>query len=117
MSMFGAFIGGLAAAISAAAGDDDMGFVAVPVTSDWNTASNAWTDIQAATGLAGKITGGGGTSRLDVTLWEGTGDSDDYAMLSVTEADPTFNFHFASAPVSGTAYVVGVSYEFDIILE
>ena len=86
-----------------------MGFVAVPVLTDWSNASNVWTDIQAALGLA-NTDGYPRDFYLDISLWEGEGDPDDYAVIHVAGGSASFSgdAQFDSAPSSGTAYILGI---------
>lgn len=86
------------------------GFQPVPVNSDWSVADNIWTDIQAATGIAGRVAAGGSPAIIEISLWEGDADSDDYALIAVVNNSPICPYQFASAPASGTAYIVGIAY-------
>lgn len=85
---------------------DSMAVPGVPVTisADWATVGNAVTDVVAACGF----TFATGWS-LVLTLWEGTGDTDDYATLTITSSGGTWTQAFASAPTSGTAYILGAT--------
>lgn len=89
--------------------DEEKGaVVSIPVNSNWLTPANAWTDIQAATGWAYPTVAG---SMLLVTLWEGTGDPDDYALLNLSAGGTVdYNSVFASAPTGGIAEVIGAAY-------
>lgn len=101
------FVNVFVAAFSVAAALEDI-IVNIPVTSDWAVPANAWADIQAATGLGYPSVAG---SMALITLWEGAGDSDDYALLNLSEGGPVgYNAVFASAPTSGIAKVLGAAY-------
>ena len=87
----------------------------VSVTADWATVANCKTDIATATGM--DI----GTPTLDIyfMLWEGSADTDDFAVLKVakTTGTPTYEDEvgsaatFASAPSSGTSFIIGIYME------
>ena len=88
------------------------GATPVSVSGDWTTAATAKSDIETATG----ITFPADTALKDifVTLWEGSADQDDFAVLRCSDT-PEWTAQngaaaaFASAPVSGAAYIMGMS--------
>ena len=87
-------------------------FTTISVNADWSVAANAWTDIKTATGMAGRVEPGESYYwTLIIALWEGSGDSDDYATLLVIDdvAEWDANYQFTSAPSSGTAYIIGIA--------
>lgn len=86
------------------------GATPVAVTADWATAANAKTDIETATGMT--FPADTALDDIFVTLWEGPGDADDFAVLLVKDT-PSYTApngetaEFASAPASGVAYIIG----------
>ena len=84
---------------------DMRGVGPVPVNSDWTTAANAKADIQAATGIT--FPADALLQDVFVTLWEGTSDPDDFAVL-LCKATPAYTAPngdtcaFASAHVPAT---------------
>ena len=101
-----------------AEGEEEMGFFAVPVLSDWTILANAWTDIKAATGFEGRDNTPDGAN-LYINLWEGTLDPDDYACLYVCNGNAiAYNNHFGdpagftTSPTTGTAYIIGIDFSY-----
>ena len=87
-------------------------FTKVAITATWATPANAKTDIESATGM----TFPADTAKNDifVTLWEGAGDADDFAVLYVGDtpaylAPNGLASTWVSAPVAGTAYIVSIT--------
>lgn len=87
-------------------------FTGVDLTATWVTPANAKADIETATGM----TFPADTAKKDifVTLWEGAGDADDFAVLFVGDTPAYLSPNgvaatFTSAPVTGTAYIVGLT--------
>ena len=109
------FFGALANTfIPVSGGDDEMGFFAVPVTGDWTDPDNCWTDIQTATGMESEAEEGY-VIALTINLWEGDGDSDDFATLRIANGSPVYEIDsgptpFRTPPSSGTAYIIGVTH-------
>jgi hypothetical protein len=85
---------------------------AVPVTSNWITSTNAYYDLNAATGIVAAA----GSKAIFFSLWEGTNDPDDYASFEINETGDfvwnditTEQSPFASFPITGTVYIIGIT--------
>jgi hypothetical protein len=76
----------------------------VVVQGDWTDATDVWADISLATGMVEPVDP---LASLDVYLWEGPGDPDDYGTVSAGGAGP-LDCPFSTAPVTGdTVYIIG----------
>lgn len=102
-----------------------MAFQQVRVKSDWSDPANAWRDIKQATALQEPFshqTMGEGV--LQISLWEGKFDPDDYANLMIVGhtqrayrifgADQE-SCSWESAPIEGTVSIIGISYRHTVV--
>lgn len=76
-----------------------MGQFPITVSTDWTVAGNVITDVETATGMVLP-------DDVEVQLWEGSGDADDFAVVNKVDGTAEFGQAFDSAPaVAAVAFL------------